>query len=278
MLTEQTVERLHHLRLGAMADAYLAQQRDSSSASLSFDERLGMIVDAEQLARENRALTRRLKEAKLRLSQACLEDLEYTGRKLDRALVRQLATCRWVAEQQNILITGPTGVGKTFLACALGQQACRQRHRVIYRRIPRLFPELTLAHGDGTYPTVLARFARVDVLILDDWGLMQLKDSQRQDLLETSMTATAHDRRSSRVSSRAIAGMNTSAIRLSPTRSSIASSIGRIGSRSEGLHAERRRGTDRPHRMGRPTHEPPDRMSGGCYGSTDVPIVGYRAS
>ena len=123
-----------------------------STASLSFDERLGMLVDAEQLARDNRALTRRLKEAKLRLSQACLEDLDYSGRKLDRALIRQLATCRWVAEHQNILITGPTGVGKTFLACALGQQACRQSQRVIYRRMPRLFPELTLAHGDGTIP------------------------------------------------------------------------------------------------------------------------------
>lgn len=143
-----------------------------------------MLVDAEQLARDNRALTRRLKEAKLRLSHACLEDLDYSGRKLDRALMRQLASCRWVAEQQNILITGATGVGKTFLACALGQQACRQRHRVIYRRLPRLFAELTLAHGDGTYPTVLARFARVDVLILDDWGLVALKDGQRQDLLE----------------------------------------------------------------------------------------------
>jgi DNA replication protein DnaC len=184
MLTEQTVERLRTLRLGAIADAYLSQQRDAATASLSFDERLGMLVDAEQLARDNRALTRRLKEAKLRLSHACLEDVDYSGRKLDRALLRQLATCRWVAEHQPILITGSTGVGKTFLACALGQQACRQQHRVIYRRMPRLFPELTLAHGDGTYPTVLARFARVDVLILDDWGLASLKDTQRQDLLE----------------------------------------------------------------------------------------------
>ena len=184
MLTEQTVERLPHLRLAAMADAYLSQQRDAAAASLSFDERLGMLVDAEQLARENRALRRRLTEAKLKLSQACLEDLDYSGRRLDRALIRQLATCRWVAEHQNVLITGPTGVGKSFLACALGQQACRQRHRVIYRRLPRLFPELTLAHGDGTYPTVLGRFARVDVLILDDWGLVALKDAHRQDLLE----------------------------------------------------------------------------------------------
>ena len=162
MLTEQTVERLRTLRLGAIADAYLTQQRDTSIASLSFDERLGMLVDAEQLTRENRALTRRLKEAKLRLSQACLEDLDYSGRrKLDKAVIRQLATCRWVAEHHNVLITGPTGVGKTFLGCALGQQACRHGYRVIYRRIPRLFPEVALAHGDGTYPTLLARFARV---------------------------------------------------------------------------------------------------------------------
>ena len=184
MLTEQTLDRLRTLRLGAMADSYLAQQRDATTAALSFDERLGMLVDAEQLARENRALTRRLKEAKLRLSHACLEDLDYNGRKLDRALIRQLAACRWVVDHQHIVITGPTGVGKTFFACALGQQACRHGHRVIYRRIARLFPELTLAHGDGTYPTLLARFARVDVLILDDWGIGALKDTQRQDLLE----------------------------------------------------------------------------------------------
>jgi DNA replication protein DnaC len=184
MLTEQTLERLRSLRLGAIADAYLAQQRDPSVASLSFDERLGMLVDAEHLARDHRALTRRLKEAKLRLSQACLEDLDYSGRKLDRGVMRQLATCRWVTEHHHILITGATGVGKTFVACALGQQACRQGHRVLYRRLPRLFPELTLAHGDGTYPTVLGRFARVEVLILDDWGLVGLKDGQRHDLLE----------------------------------------------------------------------------------------------
>jgi DNA replication protein DnaC len=184
MLTEQTVDRLRTLRLGAIAEAYLAQQRDAATAALSFDERLGMLVDAEQLAREHRALTRRLKEAKLRMSHACVEDLDYSGRKLDRALMRQLATCRWVAEHQNILVTGPTGVGKTFVACALAQQACRQGHRVIYRRLPRLFPEFTLAHGDGTYPIVLARFARVDVLVLDDWGLVALKDTHRQDLLE----------------------------------------------------------------------------------------------
>jgi DNA replication protein DnaC len=184
MLSEQTVDRLHHLRLAAMAETYLAQQRDPAAAALSFDERLGMLVDAEQLARDNRALRRRLTEAKLKFPQACLEDLDYSGRKLDRAVIRQLASGRWVTEHQNVLMTGPTGVGKSYLACALGQQACRQQHRVIYRRMPRLFPELALAHGDGTYPILLARFARVDVLILDDWGLVGLTDTQRQDLLE----------------------------------------------------------------------------------------------
>jgi DNA replication protein DnaC len=99
-------------------------------------------------------------------------------------VIRQLASCRWVADHHNILITGPAGVGKTYLACAFGQQACRHGYRTVYRRIPRLFPELTLAHGDGTYPTLLARFARVDVLILDDWGLAGLTEAQRQDLLE----------------------------------------------------------------------------------------------
>jgi DNA replication protein DnaC len=184
MLTEQTVDKLRTLRLRTLADAYLAQQRDPTVASLNFDERLSVLVDAEALARENRTLARHLKEAKLRMSHACLEDLDYSGRKLDRALMRQLATGRWIAEHQNLLITGSTGVGKTYLACAFGQQACRQRHRVIYRRLPRLFPELTLAHGDGTYPVVLARFARADVLILDDWGLIALTDRHRADLLE----------------------------------------------------------------------------------------------
>jgi DNA replication protein DnaC len=180
-----TLDRLRTLRLGAMADAYLAQHQDAPTTALGFDERFSMLVDAEHLYRHNRALTRRLKEAKLRVPQACLEDLDPSPRRgLERALVRQLATGRWIAEHHHVLITGATGVGKTYLACALGQQACRHGYRVLYRRVPRLFDELALAHADGSYPHVLARFARIDVLVLDDWGLTALTEAQRQDLLE----------------------------------------------------------------------------------------------
>jgi DNA replication protein DnaC len=180
-----TLDRLRTLRLGAMADAYLVQHQDASTTALGFDERFSMLVDAEHLYRHNRALARRLTEAKLRVPQACLEDLDPSPRRgLERALVRQLATGRWIAEHHHVLITGATGVGKTYLACALGQQACRQGYRVLYRRVPRLFDELGLAHADGSYPHLLARFARIDVLVLDDWGLTPLTEAQRQDLLE----------------------------------------------------------------------------------------------
>ena len=168
MLTEPTLDRLRALRLGAMADAYRTQLQDPAIGALSFDERVGLLVEAEHLSRDNRKLGRRLKEAKLRMAQACLEDLEYAPRReLDRALMRQLATGRWIAEHRNVLITGATGVGKTYLACALGQHACRQGYRTIYRRLPRFFQELALARADGSYTHGLARLARVDVLILE---------------------------------------------------------------------------------------------------------------
>jgi len=180
-----TRDRLRALHLSAMADAYVSQYQDPSTSGLGFDERFSMLVDAEQLFRDNRALTRRLKEAKLRLPQACLEDLDYAPRRgLERTVIRQLAVGRWILEHHNILIAGATGVGKTFLACAFGQQACRQGHRVIYRRVPRLFSELALAHADGSYIALLARLARVDVLVLDDWGLGTVTERHRHDLLE----------------------------------------------------------------------------------------------
>jgi DNA replication protein DnaC len=185
MITAPTADRLAALRLRAMADAYRAQLHDPTMMALSFDERLALLVEAEHLARQHRLLDRRLKEANLRIPQACLEDVRSdAGRGVERRLLRQLATGQWIAGHQHILITGPTGVGKTYLACALAQLACRQGYRVLYRRLPRLFDELMLARADGSYATLMSRFARADVLVLDDWGLSVLKDSQRQDVLE----------------------------------------------------------------------------------------------
>jgi DNA replication protein DnaC len=182
---EPTMEKLKMLKLEALAVAWAEQQKNPEVQKLAFDERLGMLVDAQWMARENKRLTRALKEAKLKLGNACVEGIDYPPRReLDKVQVRQLASCQWVAEHQNIAITGPTGTGKTYLACALAQQACRKGYRAIYRRATRLSDELTLVRADGTYAQLLGRFARADVLIIDDWGLAPVKDQERRDLLE----------------------------------------------------------------------------------------------
>jgi DNA replication protein DnaC len=169
-----TMEKLYELRLGMMAEAWQQQSKDPKAASIGFDERFPLLVEAEHLARDNRRLGRLLKDAQLRLPSACLEDIDASPtRGLEKALVRQLGTCSWVHEHLNVLLTGATGVGKSYVACALGQSACKRGHRVLYRRVPRLLEELALA-----------RLAKVDVLILDDWGLGSLKEAQRHDLLE----------------------------------------------------------------------------------------------
>ena len=185
MLTQPTQEQLTELRLFALARAWQAQHEDPSIDDLGFDERLALLVDAEWTDRQNKRLTRLLREAKLRISGACLEDVAYAKeRKIERALLRQLTTGKWIEAHQNVVITGATGVGKTYIACALAQQACRLGHRVLYRRAPRLFDELALARADGTYPKLLARFVRTEVFVLDDWGLAPVKDLERRDLLE----------------------------------------------------------------------------------------------
>jgi DNA replication protein DnaC len=185
MLKEPTIEKLKAMKLDAMAAAWAEQTARPDTARLSFDERFGLLVDAEWLHRENKRLGRVLREAKLRLAGACIEDIDQDPKRdLDRAVVRQLASCRWVLEHQNVLITGATGTGKTYVACALAQQACRKGYRAIYRRASRLFTDLALARADGTYSRVLAKLAKVDVLILDDWAMAPVTDAERRDLLE----------------------------------------------------------------------------------------------
>ncbi len=185
MLSPPTMEQLQALKLAALAAAWTAQQQDATVSQLSFDERFGLLVEAEWLARENARLTRTLKAAKLKLSQACLEAIDYPARReLDKALLRQLATGRWIAEHQHVLVTGATGTGKTFIACALAHQACRQGYRALYWRVSRLFHALALARADGTYARLLAKLARVEVLLLDDFALVPLQEPERRDLLE----------------------------------------------------------------------------------------------
>jgi DNA replication protein DnaC len=184
-MNEPTIDKLHKLRLAAMAEAWNEQNKSPKVADLGFDERFAMLVDAEYLARDNRRLTRLLKDAQLRLNNACVEDIETSPtRGLDKATLRQLGACGWLKEHLNVLLSGPTGVGKSYVACAFAHAACRKGHRVLYRRVPRLLDELALARADGTYARLLARLVKIELLVLDDWGLGSLKEPQRHDLLE----------------------------------------------------------------------------------------------
>jgi DNA replication protein DnaC len=185
MMAEPTIEKLHSLHLGAMAAAWTTQREDPKIHEIDFDSRFGMLVDAEHLSRDNKRLARALREAKLRIANACIEDVDYAPkRELERALVRQLGTGAWIGLHANVIITGATGTGKSYVACALAQQACRIGYRALYRRVPRLVEELALAHADGTYTRFLGRLAKIDVLVLDDWGLAPLREQERRDMLE----------------------------------------------------------------------------------------------
>ena len=184
MLNHPTVEKLLALKFFGMATALTEQLDSAKIEALSFEERLGLLVDREATYRDDRRMTSRLRRAKLR-HDACLEDVNYRHRRgLDKGLVTSLATCRWVKEHLNVLITGPTGVGKTWLACALAHQACREGYSALYQRLPRLLQDLALARGDGRYAKLLASLAKVDLLVIDDWGLAHMSAENHRDLLE----------------------------------------------------------------------------------------------
>ncbi|MCL7944664.1 IS21-like element ISSpu5 family helper ATPase IstB [Marinobacter sp. ATCH36] len=194
MLKHPTLDKLHALKLTGMAAALADQSATPDITELTFEERLGLLVDREMTERDNRRMTSRLRRARLRHN-AILEDLDYrNSRGLDKGLVQSLASCHWVKEHLNVLITGPTGVGKTWLACALAHKACREGYTAQYVRLTRLLRELTIAKGDGQYAKLLTNLAKVDVLILDDWGLMKLSAENRRDLLE--VLEDRHGRRS----------------------------------------------------------------------------------
>lgn len=184
MLRHPTVSRLQTLRLPGMAQALEEQLTQPDIDQLGFEERLGLLVDREVTHRENRVLQGRLSRARLR-QQACLEDVDTrTPRGLDRATLARLGTGTWLREHHNVLITGPAGVGKSYLACALAQQACRLGFSARYLRLPRLLEELAIARADGSYAKLLRRLAKVDVLVIDDWALAPLGVDGRRDLLE----------------------------------------------------------------------------------------------
>lgn len=185
MLTHPTLEQLRALKLDGMACALEEQRALPACHDLAFEDRLGLLVDRERSWRDSRRLERLLRQAKLKHLDACLEDVSYSnGRGLDRRLIANLSGGDWIRERQSVLLTGPTGAGKTWLACALGQHACRQGFSVLYQRVPRLTEALRIAHADGSFGKLLVQLARTDVLLLDDWGMTPLDQTARHDLLE----------------------------------------------------------------------------------------------
>ncbi len=217
-----------------MYQALSEQMRMPDISALSFEERLGLLVDRELTARDDRRLTTRLHKAKLRQA-ACIEDIDYRHpRGLDKAVMIRLATCQWVREHHNLLITGPTGIGKTWLVCALGQQACRDGSSVLYLRLPRLLQEMPTAKGDGRYAKVMAALAKTDCIILDDWGLGSLIMQADTTCSSSSRIGTADGRPLSPASFRSTIGMRPSAIPRWRTRSSIAWSTTPTNSLSQG--------------------------------------------
>jgi DNA replication protein DnaC len=184
MMIEQTYTQLAELRMHAMAKALREQIENAAAAPTAFEDRVAFIVDSEWTQRQQKGLERRLRYAKLR-DVGCIENVDHQRpRGIDKSVLQRLSTCGWVQKHQNVLLSGPTGIGKTFLLCALAQKACREGYTVVYHRVSRLVDALKLARADGSLPKVLSGLAKADVLALDDWGLTPLDDRGRYDLME----------------------------------------------------------------------------------------------
>jgi DNA replication protein DnaC len=184
MLQNQLKERLSQMRLNGLLNAYMRQQSDPSVKDLSFEERFGLLIDFEWTSRQNRRLARLLRDSGMP-GNACMEDIDFSARRnLDRKAIQNLSGCEWLLHHQNIMVFGPTGVGKTYLSCALGHAACRMDYSVHYFRVSKLMEKLQMARGDGTYFKTLSSIKRVKLLILDDWGLKPLSSTDCNELLE----------------------------------------------------------------------------------------------
>jgi len=185
MLKQPMMEKLLAMRLQGMAEALKAQEQDPAARELSFLERLGLLVDQQWNWRENQALGRRLKNAKLRTN-ACVEEIDYrSARGLDKSVIRALVQeSSWVGTHENVFVLGPTGVGKSFVACALAQKACRDGYSALYARAQALFRDLAMARADGSLRSLLTRLSRIDVLVIDDWAMAPLSEPERRDFWE----------------------------------------------------------------------------------------------
>lgn len=184
MLLHPTLEKLQDLRLHGMVKALEDQLRQPDITTLTFEERLSLMVDHEMTMRDDKRMQSRLKKAKFK-EEATIENIDYqTPRGLDKSVVLQLASCKWIKEHHNILMMGPAGSGKTYLACALSHKACEEGYRVQYTRMSRMLPALSVAKGDGSYEKRLEELSKIDVLILDDWGVLKFDDEHRRSLLE----------------------------------------------------------------------------------------------
>ena len=184
MLNQQTTEKLYAMKLNAMAEAFTEQMNSPEFSELAFAERFGLLVDRQWTWKEDRRMKRLLKNAKLKIN-ACGEDIDYkTPRGLDRSVMMNLISCNWIRKQQNVIITGATGVGKTFIACALANKACREGFSALYARAPRFYYDLAIAKADGSYPKLFSRLAKTQLLVLDDLGVSPMTDSERRNLLE----------------------------------------------------------------------------------------------
>ena len=184
MLNEQTFEKLYAMKLNGMADAFKEQMMQPDMNELSFEERFAFLVDQHWTWKDDRRMKTLLRNAKLK-ENACIEDVDYkTPRGINKSLILSLSTCDWIKNVQNIIITGPTGVGKTYLACALANRVCRKGYSSLYKRSPRLFQEISIARADGSYPKLMNKLAKAKVLIIDDFCIAPMKEAERRDLLE----------------------------------------------------------------------------------------------